>query len=1452
MTSSNATKMEVESDNSGDPTPEQIMEIAAEETGQEIRRRIAQEVQEARRARRPNDPLICELLVPPDLANSTFRLPAVEQVLREFLPLEVAVNELLSPQINWAPPGYKPTDRLVRKAMARLWAIRTDGDGDCLLHSVSLSLWGQHDRTLVLRSLLVEILLDKPSEKVLFRTWREGQQRADAAAGGNASFEMEEEQVMAEWHMLVEAAKTPSAYLSSFHAFVLANALRRPILVYGDRFVRGKDGEPYAPSDVRGVYLPTILAPGACYKLPIAVGYTCVAVGKVGHFTALVGVDRQLKHLPLVDEHGDNLPIRREHEIYALGNLGNWGGWYGIPSATAARPDPEGYALENYMVTTPYYTEEDKQYRMAVLRGAYMTPEAEDICVAMALASEAAFDRLAKAQEQEINRALLASALPPPPPVGGGKGGASPDGIDAGGRDCGGGGNNESQPTKSPPAPPPPSNTLETEPSALAAASEATGGVSESLSSRLGSGNIAAGLFASDDFVKRGEGGAAGSSSTQGSSAVAALRGGAGRAGATAGDGEAPPFGGDHGSTIAEGSVCAGDDARLRMAGGYGDSGGASQRAGVKDGGGGGGGGGSGGGGRSGSKSTSATAGAPQVEETAVSRGAAESGGDGANEKVPGLMSPPISSRFLSAPFGMLSAVGAWATGLGRSSIASDVGGDAATAATAAAAAAAAPAADCDRNSSGEIDDAPPSDVGLASGLTLADASLLRESLARAESPPLPRTEYRTGGADDARPPHLKLDGTAQGAAKARVGNNTREQGGVSRSGRRPPFVHVAEDGMDVDSSPPKTSHTGEGSLGVGVVTNGKRKPVCSPAVTPDGPNSGQQHFGDTEEGIRPTARPAGAEDWRVTDPLAAKIPGSRRSKGRAATAAGQPPRRAAAVSIGTGGAAPSAAMTGRAGLGASMEEKDDAEEPCFVAYHIGEEKEEAAAAAAAAAAVDAYNATARWRAARSSHPSARGDSNPRVEELGQRTASATYSAARYHSQTRLPQGAWPPADCYGPISSGRVVRDGMETLSLDSTAGDKEGYCRRRSDSSSSSISRQRERVPHGAAAEAAAAVAPTHLARSGGVVDRDPYRHAHEPPYLEQMRAASSSAASSVRENVYSLPPREPLDYSLYSSAPPPASVAESRARRAASTSLSSSPFYPGGGSTDEGRGRRVKGETAAEAAGYSVGGRNGSYSFVGSGSSKLSEKTAAAAAAHHRQHGRDADRWEEKYANSRMLWSSSSLLSFSPPSSSSAVAYPARRISSSGGGGSSSSSSRRRSSSPAPFPSSTRKSGTLRRALEIPAAAATSLSSTATSGRESSWTTRTALTSSSYLRSELKTPRPATTAAGGGLSPRVPGAVARGSSARGRLTGGAAMAAAAGGSGGDRSDWTLRSSGGGIGPAAAAYGGQTLSSMRRTRDIQERRAIEAGVVGARASTSVGGGSRLRKAHANSPKFY
>ena len=50
-------------------------------------------------------------------------------------------------------------------------------------------------------------------------------------------------QVLQEWNdMVVRAASTPSAFLEAFHVFILANALRRPILVYADFFVACNSG----------------------------------------------------------------------------------------------------------------------------------------------------------------------------------------------------------------------------------------------------------------------------------------------------------------------------------------------------------------------------------------------------------------------------------------------------------------------------------------------------------------------------------------------------------------------------------------------------------------------------------------------------------------------------------------------------------------------------------------------------------------------------------------------------------------------------------------------------------------------------------------------------------------------------------------------------------------------------------------------------------------------------------------------------------------------------------------------------------------------------------------------------------------------------------------------------------------------------------------------------------
>ncbi len=52
--------------------------------------------------------------------------------------------------------------------------------------------------------------------------------------------------------MVVQAAKTPSQYLNGFHVFVLANLVRRPILVFASRVVRGMSGDAIDCCDVGG------------------------------------------------------------------------------------------------------------------------------------------------------------------------------------------------------------------------------------------------------------------------------------------------------------------------------------------------------------------------------------------------------------------------------------------------------------------------------------------------------------------------------------------------------------------------------------------------------------------------------------------------------------------------------------------------------------------------------------------------------------------------------------------------------------------------------------------------------------------------------------------------------------------------------------------------------------------------------------------------------------------------------------------------------------------------------------------------------------------------------------------------------------------------------------------------------------------------------------------------
>jgi hypothetical protein len=98
-----------------------------------------------------------------------------------------------------------------------------------------------------------------------------------------------------------EATRTPtasrSAFLGSFHIFVLAHVVRRPIIVYGTERVASATNLLDFENKMRGIYLPRLIPPkdeNVC-KVPLCILYNN------SHFTCLVGIEEQTEYVPLVE-----------------------------------------------------------------------------------------------------------------------------------------------------------------------------------------------------------------------------------------------------------------------------------------------------------------------------------------------------------------------------------------------------------------------------------------------------------------------------------------------------------------------------------------------------------------------------------------------------------------------------------------------------------------------------------------------------------------------------------------------------------------------------------------------------------------------------------------------------------------------------------------------------------------------------------------------------------------------------------------------------------------------------------------------------------------------------------------------------------------------------------------------------------------------------------------------
>ena len=119
--------------------------------------------------------------------------------------------------------------------MGPCYALETKGDGNCLLHAVSIAICGVHDNAPnsnphhlphnlpPLRKALQEFMNSEWAIERLRLHFRASLRRMGYTDVEGMDKEFEKELV---------AVENPTYYLSAIHCFAVANLLRRPLIVY--------------------------------------------------------------------------------------------------------------------------------------------------------------------------------------------------------------------------------------------------------------------------------------------------------------------------------------------------------------------------------------------------------------------------------------------------------------------------------------------------------------------------------------------------------------------------------------------------------------------------------------------------------------------------------------------------------------------------------------------------------------------------------------------------------------------------------------------------------------------------------------------------------------------------------------------------------------------------------------------------------------------------------------------------------------------------------------------------------------------------------------------------------------------------------------------------------------------------------------------------------------------
>ncbi|CAH1155866.1 unnamed protein product [Phaedon cochleariae] len=199
--------------------------------------------------------------------------PVQDQLFAELIDKDAQEQLEAEPAVvNWS---LDVTARLG----SRLHALWNRSAGDCLLDSAMQATWGVFDRDNVLRRALAESL--SQGGHIFYPRWKE----YESSHASILQYSLEEGQWEEDWTSLLSLASQPGTSLEQLHVFALAHILRRPIIVYGVKYVKSFRGEAIGYARFEGVYLPLLWDQSFCVRTPIALGYTR------GHFSALVPIE---------------------------------------------------------------------------------------------------------------------------------------------------------------------------------------------------------------------------------------------------------------------------------------------------------------------------------------------------------------------------------------------------------------------------------------------------------------------------------------------------------------------------------------------------------------------------------------------------------------------------------------------------------------------------------------------------------------------------------------------------------------------------------------------------------------------------------------------------------------------------------------------------------------------------------------------------------------------------------------------------------------------------------------------------------------------------------------------------------------------------------------------------------------------------------------------------------